>query len=153
MLAIDGGVGPETRVTGAPATGVTVPDTAVMVEPVLLLIVIVIVRLAPAYKQDDDAATLAVKLLIARLVDVATTDDTVPPRCALALKVMTPLAVATELQLKMMVPDAPAARDREPPATQVGVGPVPTHMRVGGLGLDTTGFWAALELFLTVMRT
>lgn len=152
MLAIDAGVGPETVVTGAPATGVKDPVMAVMVEPVLLAMVMVTVRLVPTYRQDDEVARLAVNLLIASDDETAADDETVAPFCAFAAKLTVPLAATTELQLKMIVPEAPATSDIEPPTAQVGLAPTPTHVAVGGLGLETTVVWVALELFLTVMR-
>lgn len=98
ILATEAGVGPETAVTGAPASGVSVEVTLVTGktnDPLLTSIDTVIFE--PAYWQFGDAEMLATNELTESTPDVALLEVTVAPFRAMAVKKIVPLSVVAVL--------------------------------------------------------
>lgn len=93
IVAADGGVGPETAVTGAPVIGVRVGVTLVIgkiSEP--LLTSIDTVTFEPAYWQVGATEMLATNELTDSMPEAAVAELTVAPLRAMAVKEMVPLS-------------------------------------------------------------
>jgi hypothetical protein len=113
----------------------------------------VAVTLDPAYWQVGATAILATNELTDRVPVVRVEDVIFAAFCALAVNEIVPLSLTTVLYVKMIVPDAPAARFSGLPVVDVNDWvTVPTLFGVGGLGLDVTER-VVLDTFLTVIRT